>query len=234
MQGYMRFSRVFLGLILLIWTSLATAGPISVNLYVDSAPNKYGSPAYPGWESAAFSAASNGTFVNMANSADPANVGTTNFDIRDVVVYSFGDLGRRLTWVYWIPGETVSSLTGRFDISLLFDWGGVTYDAYSYYGYGGTWLAPTDWQDYAGGVIGTVGWAWGGAYGVNTPAALNADLTNWNQYVGDITVRTRLDGTVYSLAAQHTVPEAPTFTLIGIGLLGLAWGHRRRNTVAPA
>ena len=78
-----------------------------VYIYVDSAPNVYGSPLYPAWQNDAFAKAASGTFVNMANGKNPAFVGTTNFVIEDEVVYSFGDLGKRLTWVYWIPNETL-------------------------------------------------------------------------------------------------------------------------------
>lgn len=78
-----------------------------VYIYADSAPNVYGSPLNPAWQTDAFAKAASGTFVNMANGKNPAFVGTTNFVIEDEVVYSFGDLGKRLTWVYWIPNETL-------------------------------------------------------------------------------------------------------------------------------
>ncbi len=78
-----------------------------VSLFVDSAPNVYGSPDFPAWKANAYAAAAGGTFVNMINGINPANIGTTNFEIEDEVVYSFGDLGKRLHWIYWIPNQLI-------------------------------------------------------------------------------------------------------------------------------
>lgn len=160
-----------------------TAG--SVQLFVDAAPNAYGSPAYPAWETAAFAAAANGSFVNMASSINQCNVGTTGFEIEDEVVYSFGDLGKRLHWVYWIPGETKETLADRIEVALYNTWDGELLDFYLDY-YGSTWLVPTRLYDYdldsdgtTDGVVGIAGMAWWGAYGVDTPEALEADLAGW-------------------------------------------------------
>lgn len=56
--------------------------------------------------------------------------------IRDVVVYSFGDLGQRLSFIYWVPNETIADLKARnFQLNLFYQWDGVTYDGYNdYYG----------------------------------------------------------------------------------------------------
>lgn len=209
-----------------------------VQLYVDAAPNVFGSPDYDPWLAAAFSAAADGTFENMANGINPANVGTTDFEIQDEVVYSFGDLGKRLTWIYWIPEETVNSLTGRFEISLFNIWDGDTLDFYDYY-YGTTWLEPTKWIDYdadgdgsADGVIGTAGMAWWGANGVNTQEALDADIAAWGLADEEWIFTAKLDGTEYDIHSYRDssapVPEPATFILFGVGLIGLA-GVRLRN-----
>lgn len=208
-----------------------------VDIYVDAAPNVFGSPAYAPWAANARSTASDGTFVNMANSANPNNAGTTNFQLEDMVVYSFGDLGRRLSWVYFVPNETVASLTGRIEIALSYDWDGTTYDAYQDL-YGSTWIAPTmaNLVEINGGVVGIAGWAWWGAYGVNTQAALDADLAAWRPYQGDLTFRVRLlddAGAVEgeaALTAQHNdAPEPGTLVLAGLAMIAAARVRRRRG-----
>ncbi len=198
-------------------------------LYLDSAPNKYGSPAYAPWETSAFAAAAAGTFVNMDNGINPANVGTTDYEAEDVTVYSFGDLGKRLHFIYWMPGETITSLTAKnFQIAMSYVWDGVTTDFYDDY-YGQTWLTPSSWIEYSGGVIGSAGFAWWGAYGVNTPEALAADLADIAKYSGDITLYVRMDGYSDSITAQGpAVPEAgATLLLLSCGFLGLATLRRR-------
>lgn len=208
-----------------------------VDIYVDAAPNVFGSPNYAPWASNARSSAANGTFVNMANSANPANAGSTNFQLEDMVVYSFGDLGRRLSWVYFVPNETIASLTGRIQIALSYDWDGVTYDAYDDL-YGATWISPTmaNLVEIDGGVVGIAGWAWWGAFGVNTQAALDADLAAWRPYQGDLTFQVRLldDAGVVeggaALTVQHNndVPEPGTLLLAGLALLAASRLRRRR------
>jgi len=203
----------------------------TVNLYVDAAPNVYGSPDYAGWQANAFATAVDGSFVNMASSINPCNVGTTNFDIEDEVVYSFGDLGRRLTWIYWVPDATIAELTGKFEISVFNYWDGEELDFYDYY-YGSTWQIPTKWEEYAGGVIGTAGMAWWGAYGVNTQEALDADLAAWGSVDEDWIFTARLDGQEYSITSYRDaapVPEPSTFLLFGAGLVGLAFPAIRKR-----
>jgi hypothetical protein len=82
-----------------------------------------------------------------------------------------------------------------------------------------------------GGVIGTAGWAWWAAYGVNTQEAVDADLAAWNPYVGKITFSTRLSGETSSITAYHTataVPEPGTLLLLGSGLLCLVAVGRKK------
>lgn len=194
-----------------------TAQALSVGIYVDAAPNVNGSPLYAGWWANAKAEASAGTFVNMANSANPGNSGTTNFDIEDVSVYSFGDLGTRLHFVYWIPETDVATLRAQnLQISLDYDW-----DSLNYVGIAPT--APTTLTDYNGGVIGTAGWAWWAAYGINTQAAVDSDIDSWRPYQGDINFHVLVGGQeIGSLTAQHNVPDAGS-TAFGLvtALLGL-------------
>lgn len=180
-----------------------------VTLYVDAAPNAYGSPAYPAWEEDAFAAAAAGTFVDMTGGVNACNVGTTDFEIEDEVVYSFGDLGKRLTWVYWIPGETTANLAGRIEVALFNTWDGEVMDFYEYYN-SSTWLVPTRIYNYDSdgdgnpdGVVGLAGMAWWGAYDVNTPAALEADLAAWGTARESWEFMVKLDDQITSITCNR-------------------------------
>jgi hypothetical protein len=172
-QGSMRMKRtVMFALAVIVMLLAVVPGAIagSVDLYVDSAPNAYGSLAYPAWRDSAYQNAADGSFVNMANGTFP---NSTVFDPVDAIVYSTGDGGKRLSWAYFVEGATVASLTGKFEVRTVADWDGV---AYTYdWGSGTTveatadngWSQPLSWIDftYAGhtgvvGIFGNAWWAW--------------------------------------------------------------------------
>ena len=230
MNNFTRNLIIVLGLLLCMF--LTQSAYASVQLYVDAAPNVYGSSDYEPWKTAAFAAAADGSFVNMANSYNPANVGTTNFHIRDEVVYSFGDLGRRLTWIYWIPGETVDGLQGRIEVKLENWWDGDYLDFYNDY-YGSTWLEPTkiyNYDDNQGntGVIGLGGMAWWGAYDTDTQEELEEDILAWQSADETWKFTVKLDGMDYDITSNRAaVPVPAAVWLLGSGLMGLI-GMRRK------
>ena len=149
---------------------LGAVAHAGVSLYVDSAPNAYGSPDWAPWWSQAKDDVVAGGFVNLRTGTLP---GTTAIDPYDEIVYSTGDLGKRIHWIYWLPGETVAGLAGRLETKMIVDWDGqaYTYD-WSSPGYplvldapGLGWIQPSRWEDYDDGqgntgVIGSFGHAW--------------------------------------------------------------------------
>jgi hypothetical protein len=222
-----------MGFILLLLGSYLVAGPV-VYLYVDAAPNKdAASSGYDGWAAAAFEDVADGTFINMTHSANPDFVGTTNFDILDEVVYSFGDFGKRLTWIYWIPDQTIASVE-NFQVSLFNNWGGEVLDFYQDY-YGSTWLTPTTWIDYDSdgdgspdGVIGTAGMAWWGAYYTDTQEELDQDIANWIRVNETWTFSARLitpegGSQTWITSRRAAVPEPSILLLLctGLAVIGL-------------
>ncbi len=234
-----RLLSVLLSGLLFLLAGLVQAATVSI--YVDSAPNVYGSPDYAGWEANAYAGVAAGSFVNMSNGINPLNVGSTDFEIQDEVVYSFGDLGKRLHWIYYIEGETVAALegTGRFQMSLTNIWDGAAWDFYNDY-YGITWIEPTKWIDYDAdgddvidGVIGSAGMAWWGANGVNTQEALDADMASWSLAEESWIFTVRLDGDETSLTSHRDaspVPVPGAMILFAAGLAGLS-GIRARCRV---
>jgi hypothetical protein len=154
----------------------ASAGTITAFLYADTAPNIYGSPNWTPWWDQAKADAAAGTFVNMRSGRHP---GTTYFEPEEEIVYSTMDFGKRLHWIYWVPGKTINDLqTCNFEVNWMVDWEGVDY-VYDWDNYdlvqanlvGGIptngWIQPSSWIEYdkdgdnnPDGVIGTFGFAW--------------------------------------------------------------------------
>ena len=151
---------------LTVLVMLGSAAWASPALYVDSAPNVYGSPDWASWWAGAKTDVVAGTFSNMRTGLFP---GTTKADPYDEIVYETGDLGKRLHWIYWLPDETVAGLEGRFEVKWSTDWVGNdwTYEAGAWALDGPElgWSQPVNWEDYDdgggnAGVIGSLGFAW--------------------------------------------------------------------------
>jgi hypothetical protein len=236
--------KVFLlsAFIMMVFSAVASAMTVvPVELYLDTAPNAFGASSWPAFRDASFASIYNGTFVNQGHSHNPANANTLNYEVEDYFVYSFGDLGKRLMAFYYIPGETTTSLIGRFQVSIEYEYDGTWYNPYVQAGWG-EWVTPSSWINYDGngdgttdGVMGAMGNAFWGAngYTTDTPearAVLAAEMADSELYLGNTRFFARLDGTDYELTALHTpVPVPGTLLLLGSGLLGLAGFRKKLN-----
>lgn len=76
------------------------------------------------------------------------------------------------------------------------------------------------------------GMAWWGAYGVNTPEALAADIAEWGQAEESWIFTAKLDGIECSITSYRApIPEPGTILLLGSGFLGLGfigWYRKRK------
>ena len=119
---------------------------------------------FPWWSTAQTDVVA-GTFDNMRSSV-LGTPGDLYMDPYDEIVYSTGDLGSRLHWIYWIDGATTTDLAGNFEARFVIDWGGDEYtwdwglNAWADPSTGAGWIEPGSWEDYGGGVIGSFGHAW--------------------------------------------------------------------------
>jgi hypothetical protein len=203
-------------------------------LYVDVAPNKFAPESeYNDWWGTAKLNILTGNFTNMENAHTSANIGKTKYDAEDVAVYNFGDYGTRLTFIYWLPGESFDSLTeDKFKISVNYFWDEEKY-SYTKENYGTKWVTPTSWEEYNGGVFGTAGIGWEPF--ATTETSLADELAYWNQNLGNIVFKTKTDSQTSTMTVRHEpvaapVPEPSTILLFGAGIAGLV-GLRRRKRI---
>ena len=163
----------------LLFAAMVTSSWATITLNVDSAPNVYGSPNWAPWWTATKADVIAGTFTDMRTGTFP---GTHTMDPYDEIVYSTMDLGKRLHWIYNVPDETTTALAGRFEVKWVIDWAG---DAWTLEGGNWEldgaevgWSTPTNWENYDGGVIGSLGFAWWSTDGDAPPFSTDSNPYN--------------------------------------------------------
>ncbi len=227
---------------------LAAASTADVQLFVDSAPNVYGSPDWGPWWAATKADVAGGTFTDMRTGLHP---GTHDADPYDFIVYSTGDLGKRLHWIYWVPGETTSSLDGRFEVKWVVDWDGDNWtwdwntNSWVLDDPNAGWIQPASWEDYSGGVIGSFGFAWwatdddappfdtgGSPYDETNQADIDAlrseVLAHQTFLTGYVRTRASASDPWQITTLNVTVVPSPSAALLG--LIGMVTAGRMRRS----
>lgn len=211
----------------------------TVNLFVDSAPNVYGSPNWAPWWASAKTDVVNGSFTNMRTGTYP---GTNFANPLDFIVYSDDDLGKRVHWIYWIPNETTTSLQNRFQVKFAIDWAGddLTWDwnvnnwALDEPEKG--WVQPGSWENYNDGtnqgVIGSFGFAFWAQPDSSQKYALAADILQNQTYLNGLyRIRDDINSSWDGGNLNLTVIPLPASALMSLAGLGVVVILVRRGKV---
>ena len=233
---------VFLIAAMLLAICSSAQGAVTIDLYVDSAPNAYvAGTGFGAWWNTAKGDIVAGTFQNMRSGTYPGQLKTNPVDL---TVCSFPDYGRRLHWMFWAPSITQSEfinlnveikmLWDQFGTEYTYDWANMDVPVLNTPAAG--WSATEYYAEvYSGGVIGFFGDANWGAYGYTQDTyearqAFNQDL---GVYLGAQAYFEGLIGWTGSPPQQTGIrvaisPEPTSVMFLGTSLLGLV-GYRLRR-----
>jgi len=243
----MRFAMVF---VLTAALAVLASPALALTLNVDSGPNASGSPLWAPWWTATKADIVAGTFADMRSAVYP---GTLIMSPYDEIVYSTGDLGKRLLWIYSVPGLSPTQLAGNFQVKISMNWEGYNYaldfstGGWMNDGPNVGWVSPASWEPYNGGTIGAFGLGWWATDNDALPYSTNAnpydetnqaDIDAWAALLqpsqlsstGLVRIRDNANSpwTVQELQVDM-IPEPLTMAGLFLGLAGVGGYIRKRR-----